>query len=352
MRILTLAILLIALQLCGCAGTGPSTIDRDRFDYISTISKSWKEQTLLNLVKIRYMDAPVFMDISSIISQYSLEREINAGLNWADVNSQSLGGHTIWEDRPTITYTPLVGEKFARSLLMPIPIPAVLLLIQSGYPADYIVRICVQAMNGLENLRNSPIATQNADKDFLELSDLLRSLQKMGEIAIRPQIKGKQKTMVIRFRKPESKMAARNLNRIRTLLGLDRDTMAFPVVHGNFSLKSKEIAILNRSLYQVMVEYAAYIKVPEADIAEGRVYAARQGSDETGVHFPPLTEVHSGTTKPREAFVAVFYRDHWFWIDDRDINSKAMFQFLMTLFSFTERGESEQLAPVITVPTN
>jgi len=31
---------------------------------------------------------------------------------------------------------------------------------------------------------------------------------------------------------------------------------------------------------------------------------------------------------------------------------KAMFQFLMTLFSFTERGESEQMAPVITVPTN
>jgi len=62
--------------------------------------------------------------------------------------------------------------------------------------------------------------------------------------------------------------------------------------------------------------------------------------------------VHNGVSKPDDAFVAVSYRDHWFWIDDRDIYSKAMFQFLMILFSFTERGESEQMAPVITVPTN
>jgi hypothetical protein len=52
------------------------------------------------------------------------------------------------------------------------------------------------------------------------------------------------------------------------------------------------------------------------------------------------------------AFVAVHYRDHWFWIDDRDIHSIYMLNFLMILFSFTERGKSEPEAPVITVPTN
>ena len=85
-------------------------------------------------------------------------------------------------------------------------------------------------------------------------------------------------------------------------------------------------------------------------VAEGRVYAARQGNTETGISFPPLTEVHSGASKPDNAFVTISYSNHWFWIDDRDIFSKAMFQFLMTLFSFTERGESERMALVITVP--
>ena len=344
--------LLVAVHLAGCAGIGPPTVDRDRFDYVSAISESWKRQTLLNLLKTRYLDAPVFMDVASVISQYALEGEIELGFTWQDRNTQTLGGKGKYTDRPTITYSPLMGEKFARSLLMPIPISAVLLLVQSGYPADYVVRICVQTINGLKNLRSSPIAAQEADPEFYELSDLLRSLQKMDGMAMRSKSIDKKKTMVMVFRPPNNEAAAENLKRAMKLLGLDAEVREFPVVHGGFALNNKEIAILCRSLLQVMVEYAAYIDVPESDISEGRVYAAKQDSAETEAQFPPLSRVHNGASKPDDAFVAVSYRDHWFWIDDRDIYSKAMFQFLMTLFSFTERGESEQMAPIITVPTN
>ena len=59
-----------------------------------------------------------------------------------------------------------------------------------------------------------------------------------------------------------------------------------------------------------MVEYAAYIDVPESDISEGRVYAAKQDSAETEAQFPPLSRVHNGASKPDDAFVAVSYRDH------------------------------------------
>jgi len=41
----------------------------------------------------------------------------------------------------------------------------------------------------------------------------------------------------------------------------------------------------------------------------------------------------------------------WFWIDDRDLNSKRMFAFVMLLFSLTETG-GDQRAPIVTVPTN
>jgi len=344
--------ILIAIQLAGCAGIGPSTIDRDRFDYVSAISESWKRQTLLNLLKSRYLDAPVFMDIASVINQYSLESEINAGFNWSDLNTQSLGGRSMYEDRPTITYSPLMGEKFARSFMMPIPIPAVLLLIQSGYPADYVVRICIQTINGLKNHRSSPIAAQEADPKFCELSDLLHRFQEMDGMAIRSKSIDNKRTMVMVFRPPKNDTAAGNLKRVMELLGLDTEVREFRVVHGGFALNNKEIAILSRSLLQVMSEFAAYIDVPESDISEGRVYAAKRASAETKAQFPPLARVHNGVSKPDDAFVAVSYRDHWFWIDDRDIYSKAMFQFLMILFSFTERGESEQMAPVITVPTN
>ncbi|MBW2245667.1 MAG: hypothetical protein JRF62_00415 [Deltaproteobacteria bacterium] len=347
-----LTALILAVLLAGCAAIGRPTVDRDRFDYVSAISASWKRQTLLNLVKTRYLDAPVFMDVASVISQYALEGEIEWGFTWQDRNTQTLGGRGTYTDRPTITYNPLMGEKFARSLLRPIPIPAILLLIQSGYPADYMLRICVQAINGLENLRSSPIAVQEADPEFYELLDVIRSLQKMDGMAMRSKSIDNRQTMVMIFRQPKNEVAVGNLKRSMQLLGLDAELREFNVVHGGFASDNKEIAILSRSLLQVMVEYAAYIDVPESDISDGRVLANKQEAVETEARLPPLIRVHNGTLKPDKAFVAVPYRNHWFWINDRDIYSKAMFQFLMTLFSFTERGESERTAPVITVPTN
>jgi hypothetical protein len=42
-----------------------------RFDYSSSIADSWKEQTLLNIVKLRHPHLKVFMDVSSIVACYS-----------------------------------------------------------------------------------------------------------------------------------------------------------------------------------------------------------------------------------------------------------------------------------------
>jgi hypothetical protein len=74
---------LAMLYLTGCAtGIGPGTIARDRFRYADAISDSWKRQMLLNMVKIRYADAPIFLDVSSIISQQLVETEIHGSLSW------------------------------------------------------------------------------------------------------------------------------------------------------------------------------------------------------------------------------------------------------------------------------
>jgi len=65
MRIATRSFLLFGLfLLAGCAEFGRLTASRDRFDYTEAISGSWKRQMLFNLVKIRYRDAPVFLDVS------------------------------------------------------------------------------------------------------------------------------------------------------------------------------------------------------------------------------------------------------------------------------------------------
>lgn len=46
-----------------------------------------------------------------------------------------------------------------------------------------------------------------------------------------------------------------------------------------------------------------------------------------------LIRIHSGKSVSPDAFVAVKYRDSWFWIDDNDLDSKQVFSLIMMLFT-------------------
>ena len=153
-------ILLPALALAiitGCQGIGPATVARDRFDYSSSISESWKRQTLLNIVKMRYLDPPIFVDVGQIVAGYSFETGVSAGGQISSEraiqgNSLLLGGSAKFIDRPTVTYTPLTGNKFLKGLMTPLLPEAVFFTIQSGWPADAVLFTAVAAINGLNGM--------------------------------------------------------------------------------------------------------------------------------------------------------------------------------------------------------
>src|SRR5688572_4423816 len=131
------------LVSAGCKSIGPATVARDRFDYSGSISDSWKRQTLLNIVKMRYLDPPIFVDVGQIVAGYSLETGVNAGGQISSEsiqgNSLMLGGSARFTDRPTITYTPLTGSKFIKGLMTPLVPESVFFTIQSGWPADAVL---------------------------------------------------------------------------------------------------------------------------------------------------------------------------------------------------------------------
>ena len=346
------AVLLAAMGvlLAGCASVGPATVTRDRFDYVATISDSWKRQTLLNLLKVRYSDAPVFMDVSSVISSYSLQGDISLGGQFASSGGGNLGtvGATgRYADQPTITYQPLIGDKFAKSLMSPIPVTGLLYLIQGGYPADVVLRIGVNTINGLDNAFGGAGNPRAGDPKFHEFMTLMRESQSAGGVGFRVKpVNDKQ--AVLMYMRPATDPAAEYSRRIGALLGLDTREHEFTVQYGSFPENDREIAILTRSILQVLVDFGSYIDVPQSDVAEGRVSSASR-TDEQQRMFPPLLAVRHGPSPPDDAYVAVPYRKQWWWIDDRDQRSKQILTFLMLMFSLTEGGPS-QSAPIVTVP--
>jgi hypothetical protein len=98
MRKQVVLVVLIGFLVAGCTSIGPKTVPRDRFDYNQAISDSWKEQTLLNIVKLRYADMPLFVEVASIVSGYTLESSVNLGAKVFDGGS-GIRNHQLGHDR-------------------------------------------------------------------------------------------------------------------------------------------------------------------------------------------------------------------------------------------------------------
>src|SRR5207249_2440102 len=115
------------------------------------------------------------------------------------------------------------------------------------------------------------------------------------------------------------------------LLHLDPNANELKLIFGATASNDKEFAILTRSLLHIMNTMAAQVEVPAQHIAEGRAtpgFASEADLPER----QRLVRILSSKEKPANACVAIRYRDHWFWIDDRDLKTKRAFAFMMMLF--------------------
>jgi hypothetical protein len=328
----------------------------NRFDYAEAISSSWKKMMLLNLVKTRYSDAPMFLDVTSVINQYELRGDLDLSstlVQGSSNDSVALGAHGSYANRPTITYTPMTGERFTRSLMTPIPVSSILSLVQTGYAVDVVFALCVQSVNGVENRLGSPMAGRQMDPRFPELLRTMRRIQESGGLGVRIKPVDEQQSVVVVFRaleelqSPSAELAA-DLEHVRQVLGLAKGAKEFSVVFGANAENDQEIALLTRSMLLIMIDFASWIDVPAAEIAEGRV--GPTAHEESGALDAPI-RVLSGEESPDDAFAAVEYRGHSFWIDDRDIRSKRALSLLMLFFSLTETGD-RQSAPLVTIPAS
>ncbi len=350
--LLCLVIPLLTLAAVGCRAMGPPTIPKDRFDYSRAIADSWKQQTLLNIVKMRYLDLPIFLDVASVVSGYQWETSGSLGGTVSSEgvvqgNYLNLGVAGRFTDRPTITYLPKTGDKFLDGMLRPLPPITIFQMLQAGYAADFILEMNLDSFCGLHNRPVTLNSKRQADPEFFEALRLFREIQDVSGFGIRldPAKDGRSGLVVFFHHEdfdPEMKAKAA---RLRELLRIPAGLNEFHLMVSPVRGLDGELTVTTRSMLQIMSGLALGVDVPPMHRERKLTPPIPDGV----VPAESLLRVRSGSEKPADAFAVVKYEDAWFWIANDDWRSKRSFGTIMFLFTLAG-GSDQDRAPVITIP--
>jgi hypothetical protein len=357
------AMLAALLSIIGCSGFGPRALKFNRNQYNMAMQQTSAQELLMNLVRLRYRDSPFFLQVASVSANLKLTVGLGASgeIPSGGPNVVSLDGAVAMEESPTMTYTPLQGEQFVKQMLEPVDLDILLILSSSGWSVERAFRLLVQSVNGVPNAPTASGPTPDhmpEFEQFLRMSELLRYMQQRGFLDLSAVPEG---TL------GESKAAGRRIfllvhpealdlpetHELLEILGLVPGRQYYEIVDRVGPLDPERISVIPRSVTSAMFYVSQSVEVPPEDEEEGRVTITR---DAAGERFDwsrltgNLIRVRSGE-KPSGAYVAVEYRDHWFYIEDSDLQSKTTFALLTTVLAL-QAGGVPSTGPVLTLPVS
>lgn len=334
---------LIALSV-SCKSMGPKTIPQDGFNYNQRIADQENEQMLLNIVRLRYLEVPRFLNVASVINSYS--RTGSAGVDagagpFGNSSGANVGGS--WSDRPTITYTPMTGQAFSRSMLTPLPPSVVFFLIQSGWSAERLMRLTNSMINQIHNEIGTPGERRQSDPEFKELLEVIHQLQRAGALGM--HFNGDWPKVDVELVLPEyprNDSIRQSIHRFKELLHLNPNLHVFDIEYGVIMEQDNQIMVQTHSIMEMLANISWYIEVPEEHVTDGRTLATFRPDD------PNLIHILVSREKPSDAFLTIEFRDYWYYIDDRDVPSKNTFAVMQILMSMANDG-SGSVGPLISI---
>jgi hypothetical protein len=404
-RSLQQVVVLLAFWPCVSGCVGPKAVRYTRMRYNEVMRDTNDEQLLMNIVRLRYADSPIFIDLPSITSQFELAGGGNylGGYGNQYHGPTSLGiGEMSLRDTPTLSYHPREGREFAKALLTPLSAD-LFIVVNAGANLE---QLLLFAINDINDVPNAPAATvlvpQVADDNALYMQGirLLASLRardatELGfgtdedaDGASDPIPKGavqgrdllnaahdgyvyrakgegqmtllkREKGLYLRVRdpfvhSPEMKEVARifhlipGLSKYRVKSELSEEankSHPSPIVTDTIYLNL-------RSILQVMTFLSKGVCVPEEHVRMG-IAPMTPGPDGQPFNWTQVTAgnffVRSQKRRPHDTEVAVQYRGYWFYITQDDVNSRAALAILEILFALQE-SDGKSAGPLLTLP--
>lgn len=316
------------------------------------------EQFIQNLVRIHYYDPSFFLDVTNVAATMKLD--FTGGLDQSafgltdsasDIIKFSAGGE--YYTQPTISFAPLQGDAFVRSLLNPIPLDYLIQLTQSGWSSRRVFGLCVERVNNLENVPTGsgpmPDHSPTNHHDYMRLIELMESVR--GSRLIVPRVDDVNKISLVEIKSsPEHRDTIRE---IKSLLDLDQNLELYKLSSNPLQRNRDTITITTRSLMSVLFYLSHNVMTPQEHIEEGRVKVTKRfdGSTFDWGETPAgrIFKIHYSDDYPEKGFLAVPYMDHWYYIAHNDIESKSTFMLLTQLFRL-QAGSAKMAAPTLTIP--
>lgn len=322
--------------------------------YNIAIQMSNSEQMLLNLVRLKYFDNPYFLDISSVTTQFTYRTGATASIPIPGFNSDNpfvLGGEISWQNQPTLQFSPLEGRAFSQQLLTPIDLQTIQQLVYSGWDVDRVFRLVIQSFDQLTNApeASGPIVSQIPNyQSFFDATRLLRHFQLRNELRMGVKVQENDRKLQIAFpyEGEEAKKLANLLKGVYTSNGNYVLSMEF-----GFNIKG-QIGVYPRSILSCMYYLSRGVDIPQEDIDRGIAPVDKFGQTNDFKWenvIGSLIKVYTSDYFPDRAYVAIKYRNHWFYIDDADAQSKQTFLLLLQLYNL-QAGIPQKGPPVLTLP--
>lgn len=349
-----------ALLLPACQSSfGPDGLNNTHPAYNQSIINTLNQQMLLNLVRLKYRDEPYFLTISSVTASLGFGHSIGIGNSNVDFGigpgsiSPNIG--FTYNDSPTLSYQPLYGADFLKSVLSPIPLDSLLVMTQSGWSIERIFSLCVERVNNVFNAHRASGPTPKIEPEFKQFKQILSLL---GEL----QLKGKiemgidtfnNKDLVVLFEATQYPDIIDKLSKLLNIKTTGKGKIYAKVDTNFLKTDTNQIALRSRSISSLLFYLSQNVEVPQEDINKGLV---TETLSKTGGKFDwsqtpagALFKVNVSDSYPNDAFLAVNYRDHWFYIADSDLNSKSSFMLLTQLFDL-QAGQTTSTGPTLTLP--
>lgn len=354
--LLFLAACALFLVMTGCTIVGPDAIRSGRLAYNEAITETNNQQMLMVLVHNRYEESNHLLSVSSVTANVSISSraQIQAGFGDGDNYDGNLvpfSGGFIYEENPTISYTPVAGETYLRQLMSPIPLSLLSQVTHSLPYPEFAYNMLISSVNGIHNPAFL-YGSQQDDPRFERFVTLMTTLTQQHSLYWAKEPGNAEKvSMVI---EPSTAQMVSMSNDLLSLLGLPGKAAqgqalvipAFPALH---RAEKGAIGITTRTTWELVELMSAAVQVPAADEASG----AASAFPRTGRAGRELSIAYANS-RPERAYTAVEHGDGWFYIDGSDRATKRYFKLMGSLWSaaMAKSLGNTSSTPVLTVPVS